>query len=385
MANHLQDPLTTSPKEEQHFDEETVSLQAEKILYTTGFPMVFKTALELGVIDTLAAVDEGVWLSSYEITLRLPTKPKNPHAATMLDRMLSLLVTHSVLKCRTVETGNNGQTRKSERVYAAEPVCMFFLNRGGGSGSLATMLMVGLSEDFLKTWPHLKDMILEGTDAFTASHGMKLFEYIGSNKRFGEMFNRSMLEVSTMTMNRILQVYKGFEDVNTLVDVGGGYGQVIGLVTSKYPHIKGINFDLAKVITNAPLYPGVEHVSGDMFKEIPKGDAIFLKSILHDWSDEDCVKILRNCWRSLPNKGKVILVELIMPVEPKMNDTPSNIAFGMDIFMLTQCSNGKERSFPQVETLALDSGFIRCKIICHSYSYCVLELHKEVPDFSNEK
>ncbi|XP_010473547.1 PREDICTED: indole glucosinolate O-methyltransferase 4-like [Camelina sativa] len=382
MANHLQDPLTTSLKpglikEEQQFDEETVSLKAEKILYTVAFPMIFKAALELGVIDTIAAADEGVWLSSSEIALRLPTKPTNPQAPVLLDRMLALLVSHSILKHRMVETGVNGQTGKTERVYAAEPVCMFFLNRGGGSGSLATLFTVGLSEVYFKTWTNLKDMILEGTDAFTSAHGIGLFEYIGSNQRFGEMFNRAMSEVSTLTINRVLEVYKGFHDVNTLVDVGGGFGHVIGSVTSKYPHIKGINFDVAKVITEAPLiYPGVEHVSGDMFKEIPKGDAIVMKWILHDWNDEDCLTILRNCWTSLPEKGKVILVEMLTPVEPKINDTYSKIVFGMDMYMLTLCSGGKERSFPQIETLAFGSGFIRCEIICHAYSYSVIELHK---------
>ncbi|XP_019083668.1 PREDICTED: indole glucosinolate O-methyltransferase 1-like isoform X3 [Camelina sativa] len=252
---------------------------------------------------------------------------------------------------------------------------MFFLNRGGGSGSLATLFTVGLSEVYFKTWEHLKDMILEGTDAFTSAHGMKLFEYIDTNERFGEIFNRAMSDASINIMNRVLEVYKGFEDVKTLVDVGGGVGTSIGLVTSKYPHIKGINFDIAKVISHAPLYPGVEHVSGDMFKEIPKGDAIFMKWILHDWNDEDCVKILKSCWASLSEKGKVILVDMITPVEPKINDS-SNIVFAVDMVMLTLCSGGKERSLPQIETLAFDSGFIRCDIICHAYSYSLIELHK---------
>ncbi|XP_010418326.1 PREDICTED: indole glucosinolate O-methyltransferase 4-like isoform X1 [Camelina sativa] len=380
MANHPQDPLTTSSelaliKEDQQFDKETVSLQADKILYTMAFPMAFKTALELGVFDTIAAVDEGMWLSSSEIALRLPTKPTNPEAPVLLDRMLALLVSHSILKCRMVETGKNGQTRRPERVYAAEPVCMFFLNRGGGSGSLASLFMVASSEVYFKTWEHLKDMILEGTDAFTSAHGMKLFEYIDTNERFGEIFNRAMSDASINIMNRVLEVYKGFEDVKTLVDVGGGVGTSIGLVTSKYPHIKGINFDIAKVISHAPLYPGVEHVSGDMFKEIPKGDAIFMKWILHDWNDEDCVKILKSCWASLSEKGKVILVDMITPVEPKINDS-SNIVFAVDMVMLTLCSGGKERSLPQIETLAFDSGFIRCDIICHAYSYSLIELHK---------
>lgn len=54
-----------------------------------------------------------------------------------------------------------------------------------------------------------------------------------------------------------LEIYSGFEDVSVLVDVGGGVGQNLNMIISKYPSIKGINFDLTKVIQNAPDYPGI--------------------------------------------------------------------------------------------------------------------------------
>lgn len=167
MANHLQHSLTTSPKlglikEEERFEEDAVSLQAEKITHMMAFPMVFNAAIELGVIDTIAAVDDGVWLSPSEIALGLPTKPTNPEAPVLLDRMLVLLASHSVLKCRIVETGENGGigTGKTERVYAAEPVCRFFLNRGDGSGSLASVLMLCVNEVYFKTWYILLNYLL---------------------------------------------------------------------------------------------------------------------------------------------------------------------------------------------------------------------------------
>lgn len=97
-------------------------------------------------------------------------------------------------------------------------------------------------------------MILEGRDAFSITHGMRLFEYINLDERFGELFHRAMSESSTKIMRKVLEVYKGFEGVNTLVDVGGANGTILGLITSKYPHIKGVNFDLAPVLTNAPFY-----------------------------------------------------------------------------------------------------------------------------------
>ena len=100
-------------------------------------------------------------------------------------------------------------------------------------------------------------MILKGEDAFTSAHGMKIFEYTASNEPFAELFNRAMSEYSTLTMKKVLEVYRGFEDVNTLVDVGGGIGTIIALVTSKYTHIKGINFDIPSVLAHPPIYPGI--------------------------------------------------------------------------------------------------------------------------------
>jgi len=58
-------------------------------------------------------------------------------------------------------------------------------------------------------------------------------------------------------MRKVLECYKGFKDVKRLVDIGGGLGANIHLITSKYPHIHGINFDLPRVIQHAPPYSGM--------------------------------------------------------------------------------------------------------------------------------
>ena len=114
-------------------------------------------------------------------------------------------------------------------------------------------------EVFLCHRDNLKDVILDGKDAFISAQGMPLFEYISSDQQFSEVFHRAMSESATMVMKKVLEVYRGFEDVHTLVDVGGATGTILGLITSKHPHIKGINFDLAQVLTNAPSYPGTKN------------------------------------------------------------------------------------------------------------------------------
>ncbi|KAI3759722.1 hypothetical protein L6452_07740 [Arctium lappa] len=85
---------------------------------------------------------------------------------------------------------------------------------------------------------------------------------------------------------------------------------------------------------------GVKHVGGDMFESVPKGDVIFMKWILHDWGDDHCIKLLKNCWAALPEHGKVVVVEAIMPDpehQPSATDFASSQAvFALDIFMLIE-------------------------------------------------
>ena len=65
-----------------------------------------------------------------------------------------------------------------------------------------------------------------------------------------------MKDHSTIVVKKILEKYNGFEGLGSLVDVGGGTGATINTIVSKYPTIKGINFDLPHVIEDAPSYTG---------------------------------------------------------------------------------------------------------------------------------
>ena len=105
-----------------------------------------------------------------------------------------------------------------------------------------------------------------------------------------------MVNHSTIVMTEIPKCYNGFDNLNSVVDVGDGYYMIV----SKYPLIKGINYDLPHVIKHAPQYHGmlllffflinvnivllcfdvsvgIEHVGGDMFHDVPQADAIFMK------------------------------------------------------------------------------------------------------------
>lgn len=109
---------------------------------------------------------------------------------------------------------------------------------------------------------HLKDAVLEGGVPFCKAHGGKTpFEYMPEDPNFAEVFDRAMSGHSIILMKKIVETYNGFEGLHTLVDVGGGTGAILNVIVTKYPSIKGINFDLPHVVAEAPRYPGND-VSG---------------------------------------------------------------------------------------------------------------------------
>ncbi|XP_022748783.1 caffeic acid 3-O-methyltransferase-like [Durio zibethinus] len=352
----------------QEDQDQEIGKLAIRLSNAVILPMVLKSALELNIIDTISAAGDGTFLSPRQIASGLPTK--NPDAPVLLDRMLRLLASYSILKC-SVRTNESGEV---ERLYSAGPLCKFLVKNQDG-GSVAPLLLLHQDKVFMQSWYHLNDVILEGGVPFERVYGMTAFEYPGTDQRFNRVFNQAMSNHTTLIMKKVLDVYKGFDGVEVLVDVAGGIGVALSIVTSKYPHIKAINFDLPHVLADAPTYPGVEHVGGDMFESVPKGDAIFMKWILHDWSDEHCLKLLKNCWEALPNGGKVIIVESILPEVPD-SSVPTNIVYEQDLFMLAQNPGGKERTRKEYEALALRTGFSGCEVICCAYNSWVMEFPK---------
>ncbi|KAI3735706.1 hypothetical protein L6452_15215 [Arctium lappa] len=131
----------------------------------------------------------------------------------------------------------------------------------------------------------LGNSVVDGGVSFDKVHGVNAFEYPSLDTRFKEVFNNTMVNHTTLVIKKILKCYHGFDKLKHLVDVGGGLGVTLS----------------------------IKHVGGDMFHDIPQGDAIFMKWILHDWSDDHCIKMLKNCYKALPDDGMVIVVEETLP------------------------------------------------------------------------
>ncbi|XP_057248282.1 chavicol O-methyltransferase-like [Beta vulgaris subsp. vulgaris] len=162
----------------------------------------------------------------------------------------------------------------------------------------------------------------------------------------------------------------------SLVDVGCGVERLVANIVKTYPHIKGINFDVPHVVANAPLHPGVTHVGGDIFKEIPSAENIIIKSVLHDWDDEDCLRILKNCQKAVSQKkgNKVIIVDIVL--HPDGEGLFDDAAIALDMLMMTNCIGGKERTENQWNKLLKEAGFTHLnsplyQLQCHYQNYAL--------------
>ncbi|XP_045789198.1 anthranilate N-methyltransferase-like [Trifolium pratense] len=343
---------------------------ALSLITSITLPLTVRSAVELGIFDILNKAGKDVKLSADDIAIKIGSK--NPEAPTMLDRLLKLLTCHSLLYCSLSEN-QEGRT-SPQRLYSLAPLSKYFVTDVDGV-SFGSIVNLALDKVYLGSWTEMKGAILEGGIPFNRVYGMHAFEYSVVDPRFNDVFNNAMINNTTIIMKRILEIYEGFEHINRLVDVGGGLGINIKLITSKYPHIHGVNFDLPHVIEHAPPYAGVTHVGGDMFESVPDGDVIFMKWILHDWTDEQCLKLLKNCHKAIPKDGKVIVVDSITPVLPESTIVTKTV-FQSDLMMMAQLPGGKERTKDEFMELALGSGFSDINFVCQFSIFWVMEFIK---------
>ncbi|KAK9091347.1 hypothetical protein Sjap_024524 [Stephania japonica] len=339
---------------------------AMELVYAPVLPMVLHAATELDLFEIIASAGAGAKLSPSQIASHLPTA--NPDAPATLDRLLRHLAGYSVLTCSVV-TLEGGRV---ERRYGLGPVCKYLVKDEDG-GSLSPWLK--LEKGIMDAWYYMKDAVLEGEVPFRKLYGMSVFDFMANSSNNDELFKPPRFNHTILIMKKVLENYNGFENQKQIVDVGGSFGTVVGMITAKYPHIKGINFDLPKVVEIAHPLPGVKHVGGNMFEWVPEGDTIVMKSVLHDWKDHECVAILKNCYKALPHDGKVVILDLIVPEVPDPANSVAKEVYSMDIMMLVY--GGKERTKQDFDALAKEAGFVGAKFICRAFNFWIIELNKK--------
>ncbi len=215
-----------------------------------------------------------------------------------------------------------------------------------------------LSPGHFQLFGGMMTTIKTGENVHGASSGSQLFDKMEADEARNERFTKAMTSTSRMLVSAVLSVFS-FRKFRKIIDVGGGQGFLLAAILSKYPQSEGVVFDLPGTISRAQktiedfhVQDRMEAVAGDFFKSVPGGGDLYLmKSILHDWNDDDSGRILAKVHEAMKPGARLLIIEPV--IEP--GNKP---AFGKmtDILMMISVG-GKERSRKEWETLLHQSGF----------------------------
>lgn len=251
------------------------------------------------------------------------------------------------------------------------------LSKNLKSDALRPIALMFLSDWHNKIWDNFYYSLSSEKSAFELTFNKPAFHWFEENKKAADIFNQANSLKAKASYSALANHYD-FSNVKQIIDIGGGYGELIRNILINYPNIKGKVADLPSVIQKAKInskhsksYKIIEFIACDFFKSIPAGNDIYIMAnILHDWSDDKCRLILKNCFRSMGIGSKLLIIEMVIPEKPG----PS-IAKLMDLEVFVM-GRGKERTEIEFEDLIKVEGIKITKIIPIGGEYHIIECTK---------
>ncbi|GEB52014.1 methyltransferase [Streptomyces cacaoi] len=214
---------------------------------------------------------------------------------------------------------------------------------------------------FRRAWARLEHSVRTGEPGFDEEFGTDFFHHLAGQPELAETFASSMREATRTLSTALAEVYD-FSAHGRVVDVGGADGTLLTTVLGAHPGVHGVVFDspaggrdAPATVRKAGLAGRCRVETGDFFDAVPPGgDLYVLKSILHDWSDERSARILRSCRAAVPEHGRLLVVEVLLPERATPDAHP--LAFLSDLYVLVNMG-GRERSARDLDALLTATGF----------------------------
>ena len=251
--------------------------------------------------------------------------------------------------------------------------------RSDGPISLRAIARFRGSDFIYRPFGEILHVARTGETGRSKALGMDGWEYLRQHPEMARLFDDAMTDMSALAAPAIASAYD-FLQWGSVMDVGGGNGVLLAAILHAHQQLRGVLGDQQHVLDRAKE-PGF--VAGevetrctmqvcDLFSNIPSGcRAYLMKSVIHDWNDEDSARILRNCRNAVPKDGALLLVEHVLPED----DTPSRGKF-IDVTMMI-VTGGRERTVPEYRSLLSAAGFRLTKVVPTSSGFSVIEA---VPD-----
>ena len=334
-----------------------------------------------------------------EVVTRLGHRETNPIAVPIdaLYRILRLLTAADVVYQKMIVLDpeeRNNESRSHEENVKTENIISFGLTEVGillrrstsDTESMAPFVLHWMEEPIWNAFaelPHyMSDSDAPGYPFDRANQGMSASEYYSSQvepqprttttldtQASSSRYRSQVAErVSSSEIPALMEAIDWARFANqTIVDIGGGYGDLMAAVVDKCNHERGLNrpnlnitcycLDLSAVVDGEEAPQGVTLVSGDMFEAttIPKCNLIISKHVLCDWPDEDVIRMLRASHSVLSSKGKVMVVDAVLLDGPAASNK-WQIQASIDVLLMLT-GRHMDRSISQWRSLASSAGF----------------------------
>jgi O-methyltransferase domain/Dimerisation domain len=297
-------------------------------------------AATLGLADQLAGGPK----SATELA-----RPMRVHAPS-LHRLMRTLASLGIL------------AENTERRYALTTLGAALKTNAPGAAR-STMLALG-SPWAQSAWDHLVYCVQTGKTGFEKAQGMPLFDYLARHPEDASLFNETIVGFHGQEPPAIATAYD-FSTFNTIVDIGGGTGNLLAAILSRYVGLRGVLFDLPHVLAEAPALLRAKGVSdrvtieaGDFFKSVPAGgDAYVLSHIIHDWDEDQCLTILAHIRKVMNSAGRLLIAEMVLPAGDEPH--PGKM---LDMAMLVW-PGGQERTLVEYDHLLSKAGFHLTRVV----------------------
>jgi hypothetical protein len=224
------------------------------------------------------------------------------------------------------------------------------------------------------SWGVLDHSVKTAQPAFDHVHGMPMFEYFKHHPDESKQFSDAMTSLTVNVGAAVANAYD-FSPIKHLVDVGGSHGVLLSSIIEKFPTVRGTLFDLPHVVEEATTklesnkYRDLIALArGSFFEALPNADAYIIKSVLHDWDDASCIKILGNCRAAMEPGGRVLIVEGIV------TDLPESVFTKLlDIQMLAITQGGRERTVAEFGSVLHAAGLSLTRVVSTQSPFAVIE------------
>ena len=234
----------------------------------------------------------------------------------------------------------------------------------GAPGSARATILSMAGQWMWRAWEDFPHSVATGKTAMEKAWGMPIFDFMAKEPQEAALFNEAMIGIHGAEPPAVAEAYD-FSRFGVIADVGGSTGNMLAHILTRHPGPRGLLFDQAHVVRDAPalieargLSSRIAIESGSFFERVPAGaDAYILSHIIHDWSEEQCLTILGNCRQAMPPHGTLLIVEFVLP----RGDTPH---FGKlaDMVMLA-LPGGEERTEVEYRTLLDKAGFRLTRVV----------------------